>query len=137
MKGSRVRTSSLEQSVPYANCSGKCGRKRNSAAQEADEPESEPEVAVWVFAYGCETGGEIFNSVPVYFLWDQWRGTFDLGYREEFLKEVDCRAGVDDFGFEFCECSIFGCLGVVGILQRIIITACCNFPSLVPQVLVS
>jgi hypothetical protein len=45
MKGSRVCTSSLEQSVPYANGSGKRGRKRKSAAQEADEPEPEPEVA--------------------------------------------------------------------------------------------
>lgn len=76
---------------------------------------------VWVFACGCEAGSQICNSVPVYVSWDQWRGTFDLGYREEFSKEADCCAGVDDFGIEFCECSIFGYLGVIGILQRIII----------------
>jgi hypothetical protein len=107
MKGSRVCTSSLEQSVPYANGSGKRGRKHKSAAQEADKPEPESEVAVWVFACGCEAGSEICNSVPVYVLWDQWRGTFDLGYKEAFSKEVDCCVGADDFGVEFYVCSIF------------------------------
>ena len=85
---------------------------------------------VWVFARGCEAGGQICNGVPVYVSWVQWCGTFDFGHREEFPKEADCCAGVDYFGTEFCECSIFGSLGVAGISQRTTITTSCNFPLL-------
>jgi hypothetical protein len=61
---------------------------------------------IWVNACCCEGCCEVCNGVPVYISWDQWRGTFGLGYREGVCEEADCVERVDYSWVECCQCGL-------------------------------
>jgi hypothetical protein len=67
---------------------------------------------IWVNACGCKGCGEVCDGVPVYVSWDQWRGTFGLGYREGVCEEADCVERVDYSWVECYQCGLFGSLGL-------------------------
>lgn len=74
--------------------------------------------SIWVTACCCEVCCEVCNGVPVYISWDQWRGTFGLGYREGVCEEADCVERVVYSWVEFCQCSLFGGLGIDRTYQK-------------------